>query len=69
MTPEIPSKNCLEMDTIPTKFQVHKKIYTNMTSDDPWMTSEDPGNINKKLILKWTLYPPSSKSIQKFILI
>ncbi len=34
-----------------TKFQIHKKTYTNMTSDDPWMTSDDPGNTSKKLIL------------------
>ncbi len=29
------------MVTIPTKFQIRKKIYTDMTSDDPWMTSDD----------------------------
>ena len=31
----------------PTKFQVHTTLYTNMTSDDPWMTSDDPGTTFK----------------------
>ena len=24
------------------KFQFHMKVYNNMTSDDPWMTSDEP---------------------------
>ncbi len=35
------------MVTIPTKFQLHTKLYTNMTSDDPWMTSDDLENTVK----------------------
>ncbi len=38
MIPVIMSKISFEMVTIPTKFQVQTKVYTNMTSDDPWMT-------------------------------
>ena len=57
------------MVIIPTKFQVHMKIYTSMTSDDPWMTSDDLENTVRKFGLKWSLYPPSFKFIRKFILI
>ncbi len=42
MIPEIMSKICFEMVTIPTKFQVHTKVYTYMTSDDLWMTLKIP---------------------------
>ena len=49
MTLKILLKNCLETVTIRTKFQVHTKVYTNMTSDDLWMTSHDLENIIKKL--------------------
>ena len=38
------------MTYTPTKFQVHIKVYTNMTSDnydDPLKTSDDPENIKK----------------------
>ena len=58
----------LEMVIIPTKFQVHMKAYANMTSDDPWMTSDDLENIVRIFGLNWPLYPPSFKFIQKFIL-
>ncbi len=37
-------KNWPEKVTLPTKFQIHTKVYANMTSDNPWMTSDDLEN-------------------------
>ena len=44
----------LAMVNIPTKFQVHTNIYTNMTSNDPWMTLDDLENTIKKFDLNYT---------------
>ena len=63
---EIMSKVCLEMVTIPTKFQVHTKVYTNVTSDDPWVISDDLEKTVRKFGLKLSLHPPSFKFIRKF---
>ena len=39
------------MVTIPIKFQVHMEIHTYMTSDDPWITSDNPENTIKKFLV------------------
>ena len=51
--------------TTPTKFEVHPAIHTNMTSDYPRMTSDDPWCTSKEIFSEW-LHPPSFKSIRSF---
>ncbi len=46
MTLEVPIKKPLWMVTTRTKFQFHMTLYTNMNSDDPRMTSNDPRSIS-----------------------
>ena len=36
------------MLTVPTKCHAHTTVFTNLTSDDPWMTSDDPEMIFQK---------------------
>ena len=42
---------------IPTKFQVHTKVNTLSckTSDDPWMTSDDPENFPHQVPLAFDI--------------
>ena len=39
------------MVTTPTKLPVHPTLYTNMNSNDPRMTSDDPRGTSKKSYL------------------
>ncbi len=51
--------------TILTKFQVHREVYTNMTSDNPWMTFK---KLELEIATLHLYYVPSFITKQQFIL-
>ena len=57
------------MLTVPTKFHAHTTVFSNLTSGDPWMTSDDPEMTFQKFGAKCWLYPPSFMPIRQFLVI